>query len=710
MQSKPKVSPPLGLALAVVYGVVIPCLVWALLRSSVFFPLFLIIVGGLTILHLAGTFTAGLTQVVLRVVAAVASAAMAAALLVGIIITPFSSYQLWFEAMRDGAATGPVSNLFTLLVGFFLSTLCGTFMTMGLLWPVLIAGLLASAVGALVMQSTAAYAIMAAAGFAVVLFLLLRESPGRFLARRVGHSVVVFGVALVAGLLLTGEGKPGGNLLVDGSLHPQVRGFVSNTLPQFPLLYGIPGYGYSFQERTLGGSPVLSPLPIFEVTSNVTTPLYLKTDVYDNYDGQRWTTSQRPQRFAGVPLDMARGRPSRREESVVRIELLIDYYNKLPFTLDTAAVYFEQDLPTFESAGMDRGFQLDTPITSGNVVHLVRRPEVRLEGLPSRSAYLQVPRTMPDEVQELSQQLGAGAGSPEQVLGRIERFLADNYTYTLSTKSLKRTEDLLEKFLFEDRRGYCVHFASTFVMLARMNGIPARYATGFLVYFPFGSDTAQVTGLSAHAWPEVWLPGRGWTTWEATPAVNPLLYMDFLDEEFMMEEMMDGFDFELDPATLRQMQAILGDRTFVSTDDLTLVANNPGSGLPLWPLAGVPLLLAAAYAGVVLVRRRVRHGHLSPQRRALAKVLRRYVTLGRTLGVPHPRQDGWQSWGETVGQRAPAAQRLIGRFLAVVGGAVYGQTNGSFDRDLRFLRRGYRRFLRYRLRRRGSLRTAHKSS
>ena len=68
---------------------------------------------------------------------------------------------------------------------------------------------------------------------------------------------------------------------------------MSNTLPQFPLLYGIPGYGYSFQERSLGGSPVLSPLPIFRITADVDGPLYLKTDVFDHYDGKNWKTTFR---------------------------------------------------------------------------------------------------------------------------------------------------------------------------------------------------------------------------------------------------------------------------------------------------------------------------------------------------------------------------------------------------------------------------------
>jgi hypothetical protein len=55
--------------------------------------------------------------------------------------------------------------------------------------------------------------------------------------------------------------------------------------------------------------------------------------------------------------------------------------------------------------------------------------------------------------------------------------------------------------------------------MARAVGLPARVAVGFT---PGTYDTTQgvfeVRARDAHAWPEVWLAGLGWTQFEPTPA------------------------------------------------------------------------------------------------------------------------------------------------------------------------------------------------
>ena len=69
------------------------------------------------------------------------------------------------------------------------------------------------------------------------------------------------------------------------------------------------------------------------------------------------------------------------------------------------------------------------------------------------------------------------------------------------------------------KQGYCVQFATAMIMMARSAGIPARMAIGFLP----GSATQgvwTVTAADAHAWPELYLDGIGWTRFEPTPAVR----------------------------------------------------------------------------------------------------------------------------------------------------------------------------------------------
>ena len=75
---------------------------------------------------------------------------------------------------------------------------------------------------------------------------------------------------------------------------------------------------------------------------------------------------------------------------------------------------------------------------------------------------------------------------------------------------------MLDYFILESRRGYCTHFATAFVLLARAEGIPARYVQGY--YVPTGgSPSATVYTSNAHAWPEIYVDGAGWTAFEPTP-------------------------------------------------------------------------------------------------------------------------------------------------------------------------------------------------
>jgi hypothetical protein len=74
-------------------------------------------------------------------------------------------------------------------------------------------------------------------------------------------------------------------------------------------------------------------------------------------------------------------------------------------------------------------------------------------------------------------------------------------------------------FLFDRKMGHCEYFASAFVVLARAAGIPTRQVNGFL-----GGEWNEYQGYvavragDAHSWAEVFFPGKGWVTFDPTPA------------------------------------------------------------------------------------------------------------------------------------------------------------------------------------------------
>jgi hypothetical protein len=70
-------------------------------------------------------------------------------------------------------------------------------------------------------------------------------------------------------------------------------------------------------------------------------------------------------------------------------------------------------------------------------------------------------------------------------------------------------------FLTESHRGYCVHYASTVALLLRMDGIPARYVSGYTAQLSHGE--AVVPDSAAHAWVEIYVDSYGWYPVEVTP-------------------------------------------------------------------------------------------------------------------------------------------------------------------------------------------------
>jgi transglutaminase-like putative cysteine protease len=96
-----------------------------------------------------------------------------------------------------------------------------------------------------------------------------------------------------------------------------------------------------------------------------------------------------------------------------------------------------------------------------------------------------------------------------------------NFAYTLEPPLLG--EHPVDEFLFSTRAGFCEHFASSFAVLMRAAGIPARIVTGYQggQVNTFGNYLI-VRQADAHAWTEIWMVGRGWVRVDPTFAASPL--------------------------------------------------------------------------------------------------------------------------------------------------------------------------------------------
>jgi len=133
-----------------------------------------------------------------------------------------------------------------------------------------------------------------------------------------------------------------------------------------------------------------------------------------------------------------------------------------------------------------------------------------------------------DRLKELSRKLTDGFDSDYEKCRAVEEYVRQ-YTYSLqvpedSSKkvdmtSLEEMSALADTFLFENGKGYCVHFASAMISLLEIAGIPARAAGGYCYLYPFEEqESYNVSGNCAHTWIEAYIENVGWVPFEPTSA------------------------------------------------------------------------------------------------------------------------------------------------------------------------------------------------
>ncbi len=127
---------------------------------------------------------------------------------------------------------------------------------------------------------------------------------------------------------------------------------------------------------------------------------------------------------------------------------------------------------------------------------------------------------LPERVRTLAMTLTGGLHDPYTKAWAIQRYFhgpTSAFTYDVTPPRAPGGVDPIDHFLFESRRGFCTHFATAMVVLARESGIPARLVTGYAAGQLRDDGTLLVRTSDAHAWPELWIADRGWVTFEPTP-------------------------------------------------------------------------------------------------------------------------------------------------------------------------------------------------
>ena len=116
----------------------------------------------------------------------------------------------------------------------------------------------------------------------------------------------------------------------------------------------------------------------------------------------------------------------------------------------------------------------------------------------------------------------------EEIYQSIKDILHSSASYSLKPGRTPANRELTYYMLTENHKGYCSHFATAATVLARLSGIPARYAEGYVIV---PDDLEKATTVNsyykidihdsrAHAWTEFYIDGYGWVPFEFTPGYD----------------------------------------------------------------------------------------------------------------------------------------------------------------------------------------------
>ncbi len=242
--------------------------------------------------------------------------------------------------------------------------------------------------------------------------------------------------------------------------------------------------------------------------------------------------------------------------------------------------------------------------------------------------------------------------------------LESNAVYTMTPGWSPINEDIVEYFLFEGGRGYCEHFAATATLMYRLYGIPARYATGYLVSpedftrQENGSWKASVTDEAAHAWTEIFLENYGWTPVEVTPGADGRNRAAY-----------PGFDYNVF-TKIRETQGWEKEDDRISAEK---ESGNDSASLPKWEmnryLGYVPSIVCLM--PLALDYRRLRRLR-KLERTGCRKVFARLLLMLRSEGILEEYDGSEEDFAQKLGGITSVSEKDIARMQTIVCRVAFG--------------------------------------
>lgn len=246
--------------------------------------------------------------------------------------------------------------------------------------------------------------------------------------------------------------------------------------------------------------------------------IYLRGPVLSQFDGVTWTRSPQSRLFYQTPSTLKVKGPLTKYEAIIEP-------SGQPWVFGLDAVVRP---PTIlgNDVGINRDYQMLATRAFTQPVRYELESALNYamdeEGDTVQGA-TQLPAGRNPKTRELGQRiLSENPRASASALSRVvfRRLSTGGYSYSLNPGTFG--DEPADEFWFTRKEGFCEHIASSYVILMRSMGVPARVVTGYQ-----GGDKNPIDGYivvrqsNAHAWAEIWEDGKGWIRQDPTFAVSP---------------------------------------------------------------------------------------------------------------------------------------------------------------------------------------------
>ncbi|MEW8955971.1 transglutaminase-like domain-containing protein [Clostridium sp.] len=309
--------------------------------------------------------------------------------------------------------------------------------------------------------------------------------------------------------------------------------------------YGLSYSGYSNTSKKLGGPINISNKEILEVESEI-GGLYLRGSVKDLYLGDRWDSSFKILKKFDTNKKLMNNNYSYYKDFLNKKSIKVYPKSDEIISMFAPLYSFNGDLPknTLYASKYDLFYNEDIKEYSFDyyeeerIKSHIRNASNSMSSSSMNMDYLDI-SNLPTSVVDLSKEIIKGSNNNYEKVEKIKRYLETNYPYSLEVSKVPEGADFIEYFLFQEKKGYCVYFATALTMMSRAVGVPARYVEGFkMPYDSSDKNKFKVTNEDAHGWVEVLLDPKGeiWTTMDPSPTLREVREKEKVENPQQVEE------------------------------------------------------------------------------------------------------------------------------------------------------------------------------